>query len=65
MTPLRPTAGLHPAAGTTFRNQADSPDETIDSRALIPNGCSAVIIAHAGQHYTLRVTKANKLILTK
>jgi hemin uptake protein HemP len=37
---------------------------SIDSKALM-RGLSAVEIEHAGQRYVLRVTRENKLILTK
>jgi hemin uptake protein HemP len=46
-----------------------APDTTesprIASAALFPNGRQVVTIVHAGQEYRLRITKANKLILTK
>lgn len=37
---------------------------TYDARALIPNGVKAEILLD-GQTYTLRITRAGKLILTK
>jgi hypothetical protein len=37
----------------------------IDLRRLIPPGSNAVAIEHDGQRYTLRLTRSNKLILTK
>lgn len=50
-------------AGTLADPVAGS--SAIDLRQLIPPGASAVAIEHQGQRYTLRVTRANKLILTK
>ncbi|UOA32506.1 hypothetical protein DSM110093_02306 [Sulfitobacter sp. DSM 110093] len=35
-----------------------------DARALVPNGTTANIVLD-GQTYTLRITRAGKLILTK
>lgn len=45
---------------------ATSPDSRprLDSREIL-RGSSAVEIDHAGQRYLLRVTRENKLILTK
>ena len=45
---------------------ADRTDETMtyDARDLIPNGIKAEIVLD-GQTYTLRITRAGKLILTK
>jgi hemin uptake protein HemP len=40
------------------------PRPCIDSNELL-RGAPAVEIAHAGQRYILRVTRENKLILTK
>lgn len=37
----------------------------IDSRQLFPPGQNTVLIEHGGQRYTLRLTRENKLILTK
>ena len=37
---------------------------TLDSGVLFA-GCSEVAIAHAGEIYRLRLTRQNKLILTK
>lgn len=41
---------------------ADRP--CIDSKALL-RGTTALEIEHAGQRYVLRITRENKLILTK
>ena len=41
-----------------------SPRPRIDSKELM-RGNSALEIEHAGQRYLLRVTRENKLILTK
>lgn len=43
-------------------NTADRP--RVDSQQLL-RGAQAVEIEHAGQRYLLRVTRENKLILTK
>lgn len=40
------------------------PRPRLDSQAIL-GGSSAVEIDHAGQRYLLRVTRENKLILTK
>jgi hemin uptake protein HemP len=37
---------------------------SIDSRQLFANG-NTLLIEHFGQRYTLRITRENKLILTK
>lgn len=41
-----------------------SPPPRIDSRQLL-GGAQSIEIEHAGQRYLLRVTRENKLILTK
>jgi hemin uptake protein HemP len=38
--------------------------EKIDSKKIF-NQTNTIIIVHDGQEYQLRITKANKLILTK
>lgn len=40
------------------------PLAVVDSRDLL-KGANTVVIEHAGQRYILRVTRENKLILTK
>lgn len=47
---------------TVLARDTDVP--TYDARALIPDGVQARIILD-GQVYTLRITRAGKLILTK
>jgi hemin uptake protein HemP len=37
----------------------------LDTRALFPDGRRQVDILHGGQRYSLRLTRENKLILTK
>ena len=54
-----PASVLQP---TTAQRPADRP--CIDSKTLL-KGTSALEIEHAGQRYVLRVTRENKLILTK
>lgn len=46
-----------PAVSESIRPRVDSAD--------ILRGANAVEIEHAGQRYVLRVTRENKLILTK
>ena len=46
------------------RPQEDESGPLYDARKLIPNGVKAEI-ALDGQTYTLRITRAGKLILTK
>lgn len=47
---------------TSAPQPADRP--CIDSKTLL-RGTTAVDIEHAGQRYVLRITRENKLILTK
>ncbi len=56
-TPLK---SPHPSQAAA--NSADRP--RVDSEQLL-RGAPAVEIEHAGQRYLLRVTRENKLILTK
>lgn len=49
-----PTTQVSSVAGTTL----------LDSGALFAGGAE-VIIAHGAEHYRLRLTRQNKLILTK
>ena len=44
---------------------ADSEPRRLDSRHLFAPGQNTVVIEHGGQHYQLRLTRENKLILTK
>lgn len=53
-----------PAAPHTSQPGGVSNRPRIDSQQLL-RGTSAVEIEHAGQCYLLRVTRENKLILTK
>jgi hemin uptake protein HemP len=41
------------------------PPAFLDSRELLPDDRREVLIAHRGQHYRLRITRAGKLLLTK
>jgi hemin uptake protein HemP len=43
---------------------AESPHVSVSSRDLF-QGRREVVILHAGQEYRLRITRADKLILTK
>lgn len=63
MRPAQTPCASSPQAATT-RDDAAAKASTIDSQILF--GVSKLIyIDHAGQRYTLRVTRENKLILTK
>lgn len=42
----------------------DSPPRTLQSRDLM-QGCSQIEIVHRGEVYRLRITRQDKLILTK
>lgn len=55
---------------TAQRNQAISKHSTLGNKTIVrsqdllgPDG--QLLIEHCGEHYCLRVTKLNKLILTK
>lgn len=52
-----------PARATATRSGEMAP--AIDSRALFRAGTSTVEITHGDSRYVLRVTRDNKLILTK
>ncbi|SMB21102.1 conserved protein of unknown function [Sterolibacterium denitrificans] len=61
--PARTPCVTSPQSATT-RDDAAAKASIIDSQILF--GCGKLIyIDHAGQRYTLRVTRENKLILTK
>lgn len=67
MKAIRPTlpSTAIPAKSATSAHPVQSPVATvIDSRDLFRHG-STICIDHAGQRYILRVTRENKLILTK
>ncbi len=53
-----------PAAPHASQPGGGNPRSRIDSQQLL-RGASVVEIEHAGQCYQLRVTRENKLILTK
>lgn len=53
----KPPAPLPPSPSTAERPRVDS--------GQLLQGSSTVEIEHAGQRYLLRVTRENKLILTK
>lgn len=53
------------SAATEGGSHLSEPSPSIDLLQLIPPGARAVTIEHEGQCYTLRITRANKLILTK
>lgn len=54
-TPAEPAGPDHARAAAT----------SIDSRQLLPPGQTTLYIDHGDQRYLLRVTRENKLILTK
>lgn len=53
----KPTSSARPPEQTSAR-------PSVDSQTLL-RGASAIEIEHSGQRYLLRVTRENKLILTK
>jgi hemin uptake protein HemP len=53
-----------PAPDQPTTAPTSAPRPRVDSKALL-QGATAVEIDHAGQRYLLRVTRENKLILTK
>lgn len=57
ISPAKPPAPPTPPLSTAERPRVDS--------GKLLQGASAVEIDHAGQRYLLRVTRENKLILTK
>ena len=57
---LKPAMPATPASSPQIPHQAPR----LDSAQLL-QGSSTVEIEHAGQRYQLRVTRENKLILTK
>jgi hemin uptake protein HemP len=59
---MKDQPGRDPSAVAVPRNEP--PATSIDSRTLIPNG-NTLVIEHGGQRYMLRITRENKLILTK
>lgn len=56
-TPEKPVGSAPSPAGVQLPTRVDSSE--------ILRGASTVEIEHAGQRYLLRVTRENKLILTK
>lgn len=62
----RRTDGAHAATAPATDSAATAAPEcvAVDSRDLFRHG-NTVVIAHAGQRYILRLTRDNKLILTK
>jgi hemin uptake protein HemP len=54
---------MRPLPDPMRQNETDG-TATYDARALIPNGIKAEIVLDE-QVYTLRITRAGKLILTK
>lgn len=58
-SPIKPL----PASGSTADRLPALP--CIDSRQLLQPGQTTLYIDHGGQRYLLRVTRENKLILTK
>ncbi|HET6720087.1 MAG TPA: hemin uptake protein HemP [Rhodocyclaceae bacterium] len=65
MSTSRPPATERPAKAATLCPRPDALAPSIDSRQLLPPGRTTVVIEHGGQRYLLRVTRENKLILTK
>lgn len=53
-----------PMPTPSLPNQSETSRQRVDSKELL-RGNNTVEIEHAGQCYLLRVTRENKLILTK
>lgn len=62
--PDMPTDTLSPVTAASPVPVADPPCHRINSETLL-RGQNKVVIEHAGQSYILRLTRENKLILTK
>lgn len=65
MSNPRPAAAIRPTEVAALAPRPDALAASIDSRQLLPPGRTTLVIDHAGQRYLLRVTRENKLILTK
>lgn len=65
MTTSRPASAVRPTEASAPTPRPDVLAASIDSRQLLPPGQTTLVIDHAGQRYLLRVTRENKLILTK
>lgn len=65
MSNPRPASAVRPTEAAALAPRPDALAPSIDSRQLLPPGQSTLVIDHAGQRYLLRVTRENKLILTK
>lgn len=59
--PLACNAGPHPSGDGARLGGRD----VVDSRSLFRSDASTVAISHGDTLYTLRITRDNKLILTK
>ncbi len=57
-------AGAHAAENANAPQRRASPVPHVESRRLL-SGCNELVIEHAGQEYRLRLTRNDKLILTK
>lgn len=55
---------LRNLAEAALRAGPDAPGRVVSSEALL-SGARVLGIAHAGEIYTLRLTRQNKLLLTK
>lgn len=65
MTAADPKRSLPRPPGSPVPVKAPGTAVSIDSGQLFAPGQTTLVIAHGGQRYLLRVTRENKLILTK
>lgn len=63
-SPTPPPRAGGPTPGTESPSATAPPPETISSATLL-QGARALYIQHEDTRYTLRLTRQNKLILTK
>ncbi len=64
MTPIPPATSQRPSVDPMPAPHASRPARRIDSRQLLA-GARELAIAHLGETYHLRLTRNDKLILTK
>jgi hemin uptake protein HemP len=63
-TPLSPASSL-PAATAGPRARSGAAVRRVSSGQLLPDGARELVIQHQGGEYHLRLTRNDKLILTK
>lgn len=64
MCAAKTPAGPQAAASATPGEQRSADERVLASKSLFA-GCKEVVIHHDGHDYRLRITRQNKLILTK